>query len=123
MKQLGWMLAAGIGTWLAIALGSRSFNPEVFFGMLGPLVGAAVSWLVTARTARTAPERVTAVMTAGLGVKMLFFAAYTIGMLRGAGLAPIPFVVSFAAYFVGLFVMQAWFLKRLFEEGPRPVRG
>jgi hypothetical protein len=37
-------------------------------------------------------------------------------MLKGAGLRPVPFVLSFAASFIALHAMEAGFLRRLFAE-------
>ena len=55
-------------------------------------------------------------MVTGLVVKMVFFGAYVAGMLKGAGLRPVPFVVSFAGFFIALHVMEAVFLRRVFAE-------
>jgi hypothetical protein len=40
-------------------------------------------------------------------------------MLRVLSLRPAPFVASFTAYFIGLYVMQAVCLKRMLTT-PRP---
>jgi hypothetical protein len=40
-------------------------------------------------------------------------------MLKGAGLRPTPFVVSFAGYFIALHAMEAFFLRRLFADVSR----
>jgi hypothetical protein len=74
---------------------------------------------VVARTAAAAPEKVTGVMVIGLAVKMVFFGVYVAGMLKGAGLRPVPFVVSFAGAFIALHAMEAMFLRRLFAEMQR----
>ena len=37
-------------------------------------------------------------------------------MLQGAGLRPVPFVVSFAGFFIALHAMEAVFLRRVFAE-------
>jgi hypothetical protein len=62
------------------------------------------------------PERVTGVMVTGLAVKMVFFGVYVAGMLKGAGLRPLPFMLSFAGAFIALHAMEAAFLRRLFAE-------
>ena len=53
----------------------------------------------------------------GFGVKVLFFGAYLVAMLRGLELRPTSFVVSFAGFFIALHVIEALFLKRLFVAG------
>ena len=116
LTPLAWMIGACAGTWLVLTFSARGLNPEALFGMLGPLASACATWVVVARTAATAPERVTGVMVTGLVVKMVFFGAYVAGMLKGAGLRPVPFVVSFAGFFIALHAMEAVFLRRVFAE-------
>ena len=116
---LAWMVGTSAATWLLLSVSARSVNPEAFFGMLGPLASACATWVVVARTAAAAPERVTGVMVTGLVVKMVFFGAYVAGMLKGAGLRPVPFVVSFAGFFIALHAMEAVFLRRVFAEMAR----
>ena len=65
MKQTRWMIAAGVGSWLAAAaFVDRRTALEVLLGMVGPLVVVSVSWLLMARTYRANPSRLTSVMTA-----------------------------------------------------------
>lgn len=104
------------GAWLVVVAIVPDLNPEALLGMLGPLVSALATWVVVARTAAVAPAKVTGVMVTGLAVKMVFFGVYVAGMLKGAGLRPGPFVVSFAASFIALHAMEAGFLRRLFAE-------
>ena len=52
-------------------------------------------------------------MMTALVLKMVFFGVYVGVMLRGLSLRPVPFVVSFAAYFIALHAMEAMFLRRL----------
>ena len=110
------MAGVSLAAWLT-ASALAPVNPEAFFGMLGPLVSAVVTWIVACRTWVVAPERLTGVMAIGFGVKVLFFGAYLVAMLRGLGLRPTTFVVSFAAFFIALHVIEALFLKRLFVAG------
>jgi hypothetical protein len=62
-------------------------------------------------------------MIAALAVKMVFFGGYVAAMLRGLDLRPVPFVVSFAAYFIVLHVMEAMFLRRLLMNDLRSPGG
>jgi hypothetical protein len=114
MKALGWMTGASVVSWLVVTiLAPTAVNPEVLLGMIGPLAASAVTWLFVDRVHARAPERVMSVLMQAFAVKMLFFGVYVAVMLRGLGLQPIPFVVSFTAYFIGLYAMQALFLQRL----------
>ena len=116
MKPVAWMVGASIVSWLiASRVVGADANPEVLYGMLAPLLVAAVSWVVIERTYRSTPERLTNVMVQGLAVKAVFFGAYVVAMLRVIGLRPVPFVVSFTSYFIALHVTEALFLQRLFR--------
>ena len=115
-----WMAGVSLAGWLAVSL-AAPVNPEAFYGMLGPLVSAVATWVVVSRTYSAAPERLTGVMMVGFGVKLLFFGIYLVVMLRGLELRPTPFVVSFAAFFITLHVIEALFLKRLFVGSSHPA--
>jgi hypothetical protein len=69
-----------------------------------------------------APAQLTAVMVKAFAVKMLFFAGYVAVMLRGLDLQPTAFVVGFTAFFIGVYVMEAWLFARLFGRLMAPVR-
>ena len=114
MKPLAWMAGASLTSWLVMrATTEGREDPEVLFGMAGPLVCAAGSWVAYERAHRSTPGRLTNVMIAALALKMLLFAGYFVVMLRGLDVRPVPFVVSFAAYFIALHAMEALFLRRL----------
>ena len=69
---------------------------------------------MTERTYRRRPERVTALMITAFGVKMVFFGAYVAVALMALSVRPIPFVTSFIGYFIGLYLIEALYLRRLF---------
>jgi len=118
MKPVLWMVAASVGAWLAaLAVVDRRTGVEMFVGMLGPLAVATSSWVMTERTYRRHPERVTALMMAAFAGKMVFFGAYVTFALIVLALRPIPFVVSFTGYFIGLHLIEALYLRRLFAGG------
>jgi hypothetical protein len=124
MTALVWMGALSVISWVLVTwLAPARVNPELAFAMGGTLASAMVSWIVTERTQRAAPERVTGVMVASLAAKMVFFGTYVVIVVRLVGVRPIPFVIGFTGYFIGLHVVEALFLKRLFGETARPVPG
>jgi hypothetical protein len=120
MREAAWMTGASLTAWLlataTVAAGARL---EVLCGMLGPLTMAVGSWVLAAQTFRTRPHSLTGLMIGAFGIKLVFFGAYVIVMLRVARLQPVPFVVSFSSYFIALHLVEAMFLKRLFAGGPR----
>jgi hypothetical protein len=120
MIPIGWMVGTSLAAWLVVTqVATGPVNPELFWGMLGPLLSAVITWIVVARTQRSAPERVTGVLVAGFGAKIVFFGAYMAVMLRVAGLRVVPFAVAFVGYVIALYVIEALFLKRLFVDGMR----
>lgn len=123
MSPIGWMAGLGIGSWLGVALLLRwRFEPELLLGMAGPLAAVTVSWAAMARVHAAAPERLTAVLTLGLGLKMVFFGVYVGVMVRGFDLRPAPFVAAFTSYFIALYAVEALFLKRLLQAPLSPGR-
>jgi hypothetical protein len=56
-------------------------------------------------------------MAAAFGAKLVFFGAYVAIALRLLMLRPVPFVVSFTSYFIGLYALEAFYLRRLFTSG------
>jgi len=117
MKGLAWMVGTGAASWVcaAVAAGDRA-NPELLFGLLGPLAVATVSWLVVQRAWAARPEGVFGILVGGMAIKLVFLAAYALVMLRVLGLRPVPFVASFTVYFVALHNIEALFMRRLFSS-------
>lgn len=121
MRLVGWLTGASVVAWMVAALmGSPAL--EVLLGMAGPLVVESGSWILTERTYRRAPDRLTRVMIAAFSAKLVLFAAYLAVMLKGLPLRPLPFVVSFTFYFIALHLVQAWSLQRLFAGDVRASR-
>jgi hypothetical protein len=115
------MAGVTAGAWLAAtALTGTRWHPELLLGLAGPLASALVTWLAIDRVYRAAPERLTGVMSVAFLAKMVFFAAYVIGSVRIIGARPVPFVSSFTAFFIALYAMEAWFLRRLLRTPGSP---
>ena len=117
MKLVWWMVGTAVMTWLAVAAvpGVES-DVEIFLGMLAPLTGAVVTWVLVVRTYPTNPQRLTPLMVVAFGGKIVFFVLYVTVMLAVLSLRPLPFVVSFTAYFVALHFFEAVCLQRLFAH-------
>ena len=117
MKQVGWMAAGCLGSWI-IATALLGTRTEILLGMIGPLVAAAGTWLAIEGTARRDPARVTRVLMAAFGLKLLFFGAYVVGISRVPGIDLATFAVAFFVYFVVLYIVQAFLVRGL--TAPRP---
>jgi hypothetical protein len=114
MKLVGWMIAGSAGSsCVAAALLGMETAPAVWLGMLGPLAAAAGAWIAIERAYRRRPEAVTNLMMKAFVAKMVFFAAYMILLIGGDFVRPVPFAVSFTAYFLALQITVAVALRRL----------
>jgi hypothetical protein len=114
MKPVVWMVAASGAAWVLVAatLADRA-NPEVAWGIAGPLTSAVVSWVAYIRAHDAAPERLTRVMITAFALKLMFFSVYVTAAIRLLHLRPAPFVVSFTSAFIALHAMEAFSLRRL----------
>ena len=115
--MIAWMTGASVAAWLAAtALAGTRFGIDILGGMIGPLVAACATWALTERTYREAPERLTSLMAAGFGAKVVFFGVYVTVMVRGLGLKPVPFAASFTGYFVALLLAEALAMRKMFAS-------
>jgi len=118
MSEVRWMAVAGVTSWLvATAVFGTAATGELLLGMVGPLAAVVVAWVIAERIWRANPERLTAVMIAAFAAKMVFFGAYVAVMLKVLAFRPVPFVASFTGHFIGLYGMEAVYLRRLFTQG------
>ncbi|NOT25562.1 MAG: hypothetical protein HOP16_05605 [Acidobacteria bacterium] len=121
MRPAWWMAGTALVSWLIVAaIPGVESDREVLFGMLAPLIGAVGTWVLVARTFPSNPERLTGLMVAAFGGKLVFFGAYVTVMLKVLRLEPLPFVISFTVYFIALHMFEALCLQRLFGRGTAP---
>jgi hypothetical protein len=108
------MVAGTLGAWaLALPLLHSSVRLASFYGLLGPLIVTAGSWIAIERVHRTKPAAVTTVMMAGFGIKLVFVGAYVSVMLGLTTMNRMAFVVSFTLAFIALYVVEAFLLRGL----------
>ena len=118
MRAVWWMIGSSLVSGLVARalVGSRG-SIEILFGLIGPLAAASGSWVLAERTFRRSPERLTSLMIAAFAVKLVFFGVYVTAVLAVPSMRPVPFVISFTSYFIGLYVIEALCLRRLFAGG------
>ena len=117
MKPVASMGSVSAASWFVAALiVDRRTGIEILFGMLGPLIATTSSWVLAERVYRQRAELLTRVMATAFAAKVVFFAAYTTVGILLLRLRPVPFVVSFTGYFIGLYLIEALYLRRLFSE-------
>ena len=114
MKLVWWMLSGSILTALILTILLKpEIRPELWIGMAGPLVSAVVSWMAMHRQYIQRPQGMTALMIKAFAAKMIFFAGYITVLVSFGWVQPIPFVVSFACFFLALHGVEAFGLHRL----------
>jgi hypothetical protein len=64
------------------------------------------------RTWAARPEALTPLMIAAFGGKLVFYGAYVTMVLKVLAARPLPFVISFTTYFIGLHLVEALWLQR-----------
>lgn len=120
MRAAGWMAAASVaGAAAATVIVGRQYGREILLGMLAPLAAAGVSWVLTERTWKQDPRRLTGLMMSAFAAKMVFFGAYVAVMLKVVRVVPVPFVASFTGYFIALYATEALLMRRLFGARER----
>lgn len=111
------MAVASLGSAAALAaLVGLEKRVAVVLGMTAPLAATAISWVLTERTFKRAPERLTGLMMTGFAAKMVFFGAYVAVMLKVVRLQPVPFVASFTGYFIALYLVEALLMRHMFRS-------
>lgn len=119
MRTVLWMVGGSLLSAALAAAVSGGAGREVMLGMFAPLLAASTSWMLAEGTWRRQPARLTAVMIAGFAGKLVFYGAYVAFMLSVLSLRPVPFVISFTAYFTALHLVEALALRRLFMDALR----
>lgn len=124
MKLIWWMLSGSVlsAVILTILL-DADIRLEIWLGMLGPLVSALVSWIAMERQYLRNPRGMTSLLIKAFAAKMVFFAGYVTVLLSIGLVQPIPFVVSFTAYFISLHAVEAIGLHRLQTANPAAESG
>ena len=124
MTPIAWMIGLSLAGWAVLTVAAAEpVNPELFWGMIGPLASAVMTWFFVARAYRMAPERVTGVLMSGFAAKIVFFGLYLALMIRVMELRVVPFAVAFVGYVIALYALEALFLKRLFAGSMHPTPG
>lgn len=111
------ILGACGAAWGVIAIGKSLGHPDlagpVLGGMIGPLAAVVATWIVTVRTHRRDPAALTGVMVKAFLAKVLFFAVYVVAMIKVAALPARSFGLSFVAFFMALYAVEAVLFARL----------
>ena len=117
------VVAAAFASWIVASLWvERQTSIEILAGMLGPLAAVATTSVGVERIFRRNPEAVTSFLMIAFAGKLVFFGAYVAIGLRVLQFRLVPFVASFTSYFIGLYLIEALHMRRLFWGGMRASR-
>jgi hypothetical protein len=94
----------------------------VIGGMIGPLVAVTATWFAVRRAHRRDPAAVGPVMLSAFLAKFVFFGVYVVVMIKVFKFEAVPFVLSFAVSFLGLYALQAVMLARLVRQSAPEAR-
>ena len=115
VMAIGAVVAALLVIATASMLGYHDIARPVFGGMIGPAAAVVATWIVAVRTFHGNPAALTGVLAMAFLVKVLFFAVYVVVMIKLAELPARPFGLSFMAFFIGLYAVEATLFARLFS--------
>jgi hypothetical protein len=101
-----------VGWAVAVAIWGHAARLDVGLGLTGPLVAALGTWAMIVRTVRADPSQLTRRLLGALAAKMVFFGGFVAVAIRGLGVRPVAFVVSFTVSFVVLHLVEAILLRR-----------
>ena len=122
LMAVGCVAAASAAVGIAASQGLTGIAGPVFGGMIGPLLAVVATWVIVVRTHQVNPVAVTGVMMTAFMIKALFFAAYSVVMIKGLGFGVRPFAISFGAFFITLYGVEAALFARLFRSPAHEVR-
>ncbi len=116
MNAVVAMAGASVASALVVgALVDPRARLAVLLGMVGPLLMATGSWVLTERTYRERPQAVMSVMIAAFAFKLVFLGAYVALMIRVVALGRFRLSRASLGILSGLYVMEALYLRHLFK--------
>jgi hypothetical protein len=113
------IMAAGALATAVVAVMAGASPAPVFGGMAGPLVVVVATWIALVRVYRRDPAGVMALMIRAFLIKVLFLTVYLGLMIKVAEIPARPFGISFVAFFIGLYIAEAFYLSRLSARDAR----
>jgi hypothetical protein len=118
MTRLSWyLLFSCLFSWGLLSLWAPSVSTEILLGMLAPLVFVLATKTAVERALAVDPVGLTAVMAGGFLLKMLVCGVYVVLVVGFFSFRAVPFAISFTAYFLTLYLVEAFHLRMLLRAG------
>lgn len=105
----GIVASAGI---LGLAAGLfPEFRFELLLGWALPVVAGFITMYFVLDASKKDAQLVTKVIAIGFALKMVYYGTFILILVKFYTFEPIPFVVSFAGFFLGLHALEAIIIK------------
>ena len=111
MKLFKYGLIASVGI-LGLAAGFYpEYQMEIFLGWFLPTVAGIATIYFILEAAKKGAQFVTKSLGVGFLFKMIYYGATILLIIRIYSFEPIPFIISFAGFFLGLHALEAIIIK------------
>ncbi len=105
-----------LGSWGLLAIFFPAYITEIFLGLLIPWLMGLFTLGTVERIYERHPEKLTAFMMKAFFGKMVIVALYIILLFSFYTFHALPFVISFAGYFITLHTLEAFYLRSTFNK-------
>ena len=116
MRPIIYLTAIALGFFGLGAGIQPDYKMEIFWGIFGPYIVAAVELFFVLRAKEKYPQLTTKVLMTGFVGKMILFGVYISIIIYFYSFEPVPFVFSFAGSFLAFHALEALVLKSLFQS-------
>ena len=111
MKLFLYGLAASAGI-LGLAAGFYpEYQIELFLGWILPVLAGAATIYFVLDSAKKNAQLVTKTIATGFVIKMIYYGATILIVFKLYSFEPVPFICSFAGFFLGLHALEAVIIK------------
>ena len=110
------LLLTCLGSWALVSWALfPSAGAEIFLGMLAPLILVWGTSRLVEKTWAESPGQLTSVMATAFLLKMIFCGVYVALVVGVFAFEAEPFAASFAVYFAGLYLAEAFHLRTVLQ--------
>jgi F0F1-type ATP synthase assembly protein I len=111
LKLFLYGLAASAGI-LGLAAGFYpEYQIELFLGWILPVLAGAATIYFVLDAAKNNAQLVTKTIATGFVIKMIYYGATILIVFKLYSFEPVPFICSFAGFFLGLHALEAVIIK------------
>ena len=111
MKLFLYGLIASAGILGLLAGFFPQYQIEIFLGWILPVLAGIVTIYFVINGAEKGPLHVTKSLAIGFAIKMVYYGAIILIIFKRYDFEPVPFICSFAGFFLGLHALEAVIIK------------